>query len=152
MSQTAQIILLLPVVAGALSSFVTELVTKSSASQGVKSFVFVVLAAITGALSTVAYDGTHPWTTYAEAVAIAIVSGVATHYTGATNVLQDASAHFGLGATAGRRRLVVVDQPDPFLPPDAGVVTVQDVVWVLLGIFLVLAILAYLGANLHVFH
>lgn len=94
---TIQLAIIVPALLGVAISFLTELLTKSSAPQSVKSFVSIVLSTAAGVVSTIVYDQSAPWTTYAGAVLVAWITAIATHYTGATRVLQDASPNFGLG-------------------------------------------------------
>lgn len=97
MTNALQLALIVPLFLGIAISYLTELLTKTHAPQSVKSFVAVVLSSLGGAVSTVVFDPRAPWTVYAGAIFATFLSTLATHYTGATKVLQDASPNFGLG-------------------------------------------------------
>jgi hypothetical protein len=97
MTNAQSLALIIPMLLGVAVSFLTELLTKSAAPQGVKSLVSVALSALAGAVSTVVFDPHAAWTLYVGAIFTAWLAAIATHYTGATRILQDASPNFGLG-------------------------------------------------------
>lgn len=155
---TLQLSILIPALLGLGVSFVTELLTKSAASAGVKAFVNVVLAALAGAAATVIYDPHQAWTVYVLAVLTAWITSLAIHYTGVTGFVQDATAAIGIGTdTTGTQHQIFF--PDDDQPMDVDGPTVMgddaggtdlDVIYHVLGCLFFLAGIVFFAT--YVYH
>lgn len=86
----------LPAILGVAVALAVELVTKATAPAWLKRSLAVALAVLAGVLPTIAYNP-HNVPAYLEAVALAWAVTMATHVSGLTSALQDATATFGLG-------------------------------------------------------
>lgn len=82
---------------GVIIPHIVDFITHSSAAPGLKSFIAVVLAALTGALSTVAWQGLDDWRIYVVNIFAAFLSAFASHTAGASNFVQKATGDFGIG-------------------------------------------------------
>lgn len=78
--------------------FVTDLVTKSHASQAIKAGTATVLSALAGALTTVAFNEAAGWKAYVWNIAIAFVTTMTVHRTGVSGPVQRATANVGIGS------------------------------------------------------
>lgn len=91
-----------PVLLAALAGFgathVTEILTHYDAPQWVKSGVNLALVALAGVLITVTVVPGKSWKDYVGEIFAAWVSSLATHTSGITTWLQNATANVGVGA------------------------------------------------------
>lgn len=87
--------------AGVGVPFAVDLLTKSNAPRALKSFLAAALAALAGVLATNVYVDGADWKVYLRNIATAWVVALATHYTGATNPVQRATADIGIGPSQG---------------------------------------------------
>lgn len=110
----------LPLLLGAAVSFVTELLTKSSAPAWLKRSVAAVLSVLAGVLPTVTLDPHAGMPAYLGAVALAWVTAIATHASGITAWLQSLTSGFGVGSGPSG------DAPAPPGPQAAAVPAVVD--------------------------
>lgn len=86
--------------AGAGVPFAVDLLTKSRAPRALKSFLAAALATLAGVLATNVYLDGADWKVYLRNVVTAWVVALATHYSGITQPVQDATADVGIGGTA----------------------------------------------------
>lgn len=84
-------------VTGTVIPFAVDLITKRHAPAPLKAGTAAVLAALDGALSTVALTPGERWQDYAVSVAMAWLMALTVHSTGASRPVQNATAGFGLG-------------------------------------------------------
>src|SRR3954466_760139 len=82
---------------GIVIPFLVDLVTKSHAPRGLKAATAAALAAGAGVLSTSNLAAGFHWPTLVIATAAAFVTTMATHSTGASNIVQRATANVGIG-------------------------------------------------------
>lgn len=87
------------ILAGVVIPFVVDAITKSKASQAIKSWSAAVLSALAGVLPTVVFDPNTGWKAYVYNVLLAMVAAHVIHRTGVTDVVQRKTAHFGIGGT-----------------------------------------------------
>lgn len=89
--------LALSVLVGVVIPHIVDLVTHSTAPQWVKSGLAVVLAALTGALTTVTWQGWDDWKVYVLNIFMAFVAAFTSHTAGASEFVQQATGDFGVG-------------------------------------------------------
>jgi hypothetical protein len=82
---------------GMIIPHIVDLVTHSSAPKWMKSWLAVVCAAITGALTTVTWQGWDDWRVFVFNIFIATVSAFTSHTAGASEFVQRSTADFGIG-------------------------------------------------------
>lgn len=92
---------LFPVALSLLIGFViphiVDLVTHSTAPQWMKSGLAVALAALTGALTTVTWQGWNDWKVYVLNIFMVFMSAFTSHTAGTSEFVQNATGDFGVG-------------------------------------------------------
>lgn len=92
--------LILSVLVGVIIPHVVDLITHSSAPQGLKSLLAVVFSALTGALTTVSWQDGGDWKVYVLNIFMAFVAALTSHTAGASEFVQKATGDFGVGKHA----------------------------------------------------
>lgn len=82
---------------GVVIPHIVDLVTHSSAAPSLKSFLAVVFASLTGALSTVVWQGVDDWRIYLINIFVAFVTAFTSHTAGASEFVEKATGNFGIG-------------------------------------------------------
>jgi small basic protein len=82
---------------GVIIPHIVDLVTHSTAPPWLKSALAVSLATLTGALTTVTWQGWDDWKVYVLNIFMAFVAAFTSHTAGASEFVQRATGDFGIG-------------------------------------------------------
>lgn len=89
--------LVLSLLVGVIIPHIVDLLTHSTAPRWMKSGLAIVLSALTGALTTVTWQGWDDWKVYVFNIFIATVSAFTSHTAGTSEVVQRQTGDFGIG-------------------------------------------------------
>lgn len=89
--------LALSLMVGFIIPHIVDLVTHSTAPVWMKSGLAVVLAGLTGALTTVTWQGWDDWKVYVLNIFAAFMSAITSHTAGMSEIVQKETGDFGVG-------------------------------------------------------